>query len=246
MSRQNEEKLESNGVCSLCGGTFGKKPMTKHLTSCVKEKANAEMSSPKQKPKSGKLFHIVVEGRYQPEYWIHIAAPAQAKLVNLDRFLRNIWVECCGHLSSFTIDGVKYSGSGKSSVGTTYGAFFGSDFEVDLGDKSMNIDLNNVLVPRRKFYYEYDFGTTTDLALKVVSEYEGFIKGKDIQLMARNEPPAIMCDSCEKIATQVCAVCVYNGEGWLCDECASKHECGEEMLLPVVNSPRVGMCGYCG
>lgn len=24
------------------------------------------------------------------------------------------------------------------------------------------------------------------------------------------------------------------------------HECGEDMLLPVVNSPRVGMCDYTG
>ena len=241
MSRQNEEKIELNGVCGLCGGTFGKRAMTKHMTSCVKEKANAEMSSSKQKPKSVKLFHIVAEGRYQPEYWIHIAAPTQAKLENLDGFLRNIWVECCGHLSSFTIDGVTYSGSS-----TTYGDFFGSDFEDDMGDESMNVSLNNILVPKMKFYYEYDFGTTTELALKVASEYEGFIKGKDIQLLARNEPPAIMCDSCGKIATQVCTDCVYDGEGWLCDECASKHECGEEMLLPVVNSPRVGMCGYSG
>lgn len=237
MSRQNEGKLESNGVCSLCGGTFGKRAMTKHLTSCVKEKTNAEMSSSKQKPKSGKLFHLVAEGRYQPEYWIHIAAHAQAKLEDLDGFLRDIWVECCGHMSAFTIDGVTYSGSGDS---------FGSDFEDDMDDESTNVSLNNVLVPKMKFYYEYDFGTTTELVLKVVSEYEGFIKGKDIQLLARNEPPAIMCDSCDKIATQVCTNCVYNGEGWLCDECASEHECGEEMLLPVVNSPRVGMCGYCG
>jgi hypothetical protein len=28
--------------------------------------------------------------------------------------------------------------------------------------------------------------------------------------------------------------------------CAGGHECGEEMLLPVVNSPRVAMCGYTG
>ena len=237
MSRQNEGKLESNGVCSLCGGTFGKRAMTKHLTSCVKEKANAEMSSSKQKPKSGKLFHLVAEGRYQPAYWIHIAAHVQAKLDDLDGFLRDIWLECCGHMSAFTIDGVTYSGSGGS---------FGSDFEDVMDDESTNVSLNNVLVPKMKFYYEYDFGTTTELALKVVSEYEGFIKGKDIQLMARNEPPVTMCDSCDKIATQVCSNCVYNGEGWLCDECASEHECGEEMLLPVVNSPRVGMCAYCG
>ena len=44
----------------------------------------------KQKQKSGKLFHLVGGGRYQPEYWIHIAAPAQAKLVNLDIFEKNL------------------------------------------------------------------------------------------------------------------------------------------------------------
>jgi len=32
----------------------------------------------------------------------------------------------------------------------------------------------------------------------------------------------------------------------VCEGCAGEHECGEEMLLPVVNSPRVGMCGYEG
>lgn len=34
--------------------------------------------------------------------------------------------------------------------------------------------------------------------------------------------------------------------GRLCDTCAESYECGEEMLLPVVNSPRVGMCAYDG
>ena len=71
------------------------------------------MSSSKQKPKSGKLFHLVAEGRYQPAYWIHIAAHVQAKLDDLDGFLRDIWLECCGHMSAFTIDGVTYSGFGR-------------------------------------------------------------------------------------------------------------------------------------
>jgi hypothetical protein len=61
-----------------------------------------------------------------------------------------------------------------------------------------------------------------------------------------NEPPSIPCMSCGKIAAQVCTECLWSGEGWLCDECAAEHECGEEMLLPVVNSPRVGVCGYTG
>ena len=37
-----------------------------------------------------------------------------------------------------------------------------------------------------------------------------------------------------------------NEEGWLCQSCADEHECGEDMLLPVVNSPRTGVCGYAG
>jgi len=32
----------------------------------------------------------------------------------------------------------------------------------------------------------------------------------------------------------------------LCDECAKQHACGMDMLLDVVDSPRVGECGYTG
>jgi hypothetical protein len=62
----------------------------------------------------------------------------------------------------------------------------------------------------------------------------------------RNTPPLILCNVCGKPATEVCAQCIYDGEGWLCDDCAVEHEGGEEMLLPVVNSSRVGMCAYTG
>jgi hypothetical protein len=30
------------------------------------------------------------------------------------------------------------------------------------------------------------------------------------------------------------------------DVCVKDHECGEEMLLPMANSPRAGVCGYTG
>lgn len=41
-------------------------------------------------------------------------------------------------------------------------------------------------------------------------------------------------------------VCLYEENGLLCERCAEKHHCGDEMWLPVVNSPRTGMCGYTG
>lgn len=80
--------------------------------------------------------------------------------------------------------------------------------------------------------------------MKVLSEDEGAGKGDSILVLARNEPPSLPCEVCGRPAVQVCAQCIYEGEGWLCDNCASEHECGEEMLLPRLNSPRVGVCGY--
>ncbi len=83
-------------------------------------------------------------------------------------------------------------------------------------------------------------------SIKVISDREVEAKGKAIQVLARNTPPVILCEECGKPATNVCSQCIFDGKGWLCDDCAEEHECGEEMLLPVVNSPRVGMCAYTG
>jgi len=33
---------------------------------------------------------------------------------------------------------------------------------------------------------------------------------------------------------------------YFCNECAKEHEYGEDMSLPVVNSPRCGVCRYKG
>jgi len=223
-------KQISNGKCNLCGGTFGKTAMTKHLKECKQKNGVSKTSSPGRGSGKTKTFHLVAEGRYSPDYWLHLEVPANAKLETLDDFLRGIWLECCGHMSAFTIEGQVYSVAPMD----------------ELDDKSMNVRLDKVLEAGMKFFHEYDFGSTTHLTLKVVSEEESEVKGKDIQVLARNEPPPISCDSCGKMATKVCTQCLYSDEGWLCDECAAEHECGEDMLLPVVNSPRVGTCGYTG
>ena len=52
---------------------------------------------------------------------------------------------------------------------------------------------------------------------------------------------------CAEPAVQLCAECdADEGVAFLCNACAAQHECGEEMLRPVVNSPRMGVCGYSG
>lgn len=200
--------------------------MTRHLKACKQKKDISEKSS--ARTQTAKSFHLVVEGRDLPYYWMHLEVPANATLKVLDGFLREIWLECCGHMSAFTIGSKRYS---VAPMG-------------ELDEASMKFKLEKVLQPGMQFYHEYDFGTTTDLMLKVVSEGEG--KSKSIRILARNEPPEITCVSCGKMATQVCTECAWEDKGWLCDQCAAKHECDEDMFLPVVNSPRVGMCGYTG
>lgn len=219
-------KNVSIGKCFLCNKIFPKRAMTRHLKTC---KQRTESTS--KDGKKTKIFHLLVEGQYNPEYWLHIEIGVNETLKKLDSFLRDIWLECCGHLSQFIIEG----------------NFYVSDYNsFDEEEKSMEIALQNALQPGMKFDYEYDFGSTTPLRIKVISEREGKSMKEKVHILARNEPPEILCNSCGKPATQVCAQCVCSGEGWLCDECAPKHNCGENMLLPVVNSPRVGECGYTG
>ncbi len=62
----------------------------------------------------------------------------------------------------------------------------------------MNYVMEKVLSVGKKFSYEYDFGSTTSLKLKVISEREIEDADSSISLLARNEPPLITCSSCRK------------------------------------------------
>lgn len=128
-----------------------------------------------------------------------------ATLKDLDQFLRDIWVECCGHLSSFDIDGVSYDAAQQNDY------FWGKPA------KSMNCKLKSVLKKGMTFGYKYDFGSTTGLMITVVNDRTGAARKEKLIILSRNNPIEILCDAC-----------------------------GKEMLLPVCNSPRMGVCGYCG
>lgn len=180
-------------------------------------------------------FHLIVEGGSPKIYWLHLAVPQDTPLSTLDKFLRHTWLECCGHLSAFTIDGHRYALAPMSDG-------FDSSFQ----ESSMDVPVSQVLRAGTKFIHEYDYGSTTEISLRVQGELETFGKPKNVQLLARNESPQIKCESCDAFATQVCSGCLWQGRGWVCSNCATEHECGEDMLLPVVNSPRVGVCGYAG
>ena len=108
----------------------------------------------------------------------------------------------------------------------------------------MNKVIHRTLKVDTKFDYEYDFGSTTWLEGKVISSRPGQLKNS-IRLVARNHLPAdIICETCDQKPDVICTEC---GE-FICEKCKEDHDSceGEDFMLPVVNSPRMGVCGYCG
>jgi hypothetical protein len=175
-----------------------------------------------------------VQGEYNSEYWLYAEMPATATLRNLDQFLRNIWLECCGHLSAFKIAGTQYSVETAAEAGDPWSA---PPWE----ERNMDVPIGKVLRPDLKFTYEYDFGSTTQLALQVGGEREGQAPQQRVRLLARNDPPQILCELCQK--KPAAWIEVWHDYIWSCEKCCKNTE---EGVLPVVNSPRVGVCGYTG
>ena len=193
--------------------------MGRHVKSCKAAPAVAHRQG-------GPSFHVFIEGRYHKAYWLHVAVPVRAHLSKLDNFLRRIWVECCQHPSMFSIGPMVYVASPM----------------VARIDSHMQVACVDVLGVGAGFAYEYD---STKLALKVVGLREQGTRGGEVELLARNEPPQYPCNACGsgKPAIRICTNCCVSTGGWLCEDCVARH--GEpEFLLPVLNSPRAGMCVY--
>ncbi len=216
----------SPGKCRICNNVFSKTMMVNHLELCKKD---TTISGEKTK-----VFKLLVEGVDKSEYWLILKVRGDATLKHIDNFLRDIWLECCGHLSAFTINGKTYM---------SHGADRGR------GHLSMNSKLNMILEPGIKFYHKYDFGSATELTLKVLSEGISEFSNEMIGLLARNESPSMNCGVCGEGVTIICHICADSRgfkESLFCSDCAEKHECGEDYLLPIANSPRMGVCGYTG
>ncbi|MEF8779340.1 MAG: hypothetical protein V5A46_01505 [Haloferacaceae archaeon] len=235
----------TDGTCHLCGETYTKRGMTRHLRSCLAGH-NAESGD-------GSALHLRIVGARRPDYWIHVAIDHRTHLETLDGFLRELWLECCNHLSAFTFDDIWYEK--QVSEGPPSGP--GPD------SRSMAVPIGDVVEVGDEFGHEYDFGSTTELALRVaevggwdldaIAErgIDAVETGHDgIALLARNEPPKIACGSCGAPATTVCQTCLRTRgpDAWFCEECATAHEsdCDHPAYLPRVNSPRTGVCGYTG
>ncbi len=204
------------GMCSLCNRTFSRRGISRHVATCKARQ-------------SGKVdaMLLLVDFAWAYDFYLLLEISPTVKLLQLDHFLRRIWLECCGHLSAFDIKGVRYD-----SHPDPNGGFMGIE------SRSMDVAVGNILGQGDTFRYVYDFGSTTELIGKVVKIVKVKLAKPEIQVVGRNELPEMLCDQCDKPA-----VWVHSWQDALyCD----KHVENREEVLPVVNSPRMGVCGYTG
>jgi hypothetical protein len=213
------------GNCVFCGREFTRGGLVTHLKACP-ERAEAIAKADAGSGRPQRIFHLQVQDAWTGDYWLHLEMNGAATMWDLDQYLRDIWLECCGHLSAFFL--------GRAWTGEEIG---------------MERTAVAVVRPGTELIHLYDFGTTSETAIHVVDWRRGRpLTGHPIFLMARNDPPDMRCAVCGAPATQVCTQCMYDQEApdAFCDVHAEAHECGTDYMLPIVNSPRTGMCGYTG
>ena len=213
----------SQGSCQFCNELITKTAATRHLAKCEARQAalaKAEAQAVAAEP----LFYLRAQANGAPEFWLDLEVKGNAPLEALDSYLRAIWLECCGHLSQF------------------------GDFGED--ELTMTGKISRYLPVDASTLHLYDFGTTSETVIKSISSRVGKPLTKHpITLLFRNEPTVGECIECSAAAKWLCQECLIEDDspGLLCDACVEGHphdQYGEP--TEIVNSPRMGACGYDG
>jgi hypothetical protein len=213
------------GKCAYCGQEIVKNVVAKHLAACAQHQGAITKAESKQ-GEAGALFHLRAQAAGLNQFWLDLEMRGSATLKDLDGYLKAIWLECCGHLSKFSVGGWQ----GK--------------------EIPKNRSADEVFAPGVELTHIYDFGTSSLTLIKCAGTRKGKpITSRPIALMARNLMPECDCIKCKQPAAWLCMECLIEEDVWgtLCDEHKETHphdNYGESVRL--VNSPRLGMCGYAG
>ena len=222
-----ENELKSEGKCVYCNQMVAKSAISKHLSKHLQDLE-------KEHKTTETAFHVKIQVQ---EMFLNLLVSSGAQLVDLDDFLRAIWLECCGHMSSFMQKGKEYDINWDDEDG---------DIGEPMGELIANIFKEDMVLK-----YEYDFGSTTSFDVKILKAYHVSVK-EPVTLLSRNEPLAIMCGLCKtQPAVKICSIHMYEEYAFYCKDCQKKHakicpDFKDYAAMPVVNSPRMGVCAYDG
>ena len=200
--------VASKGNCYLCGAEISKSAMKNHILKNHSDK--------------GELCALLkVESAENKHYWLYLDVPLDETLWVVDEFLRDIWLECCGHMSIFRTK---------------------DDFWDEDEDYGKDIEIGS-LPADKPIIHDYDMGDTTETLVTVVGRTRRPPQKKSVRLLARNLPPRFSCGVCGAEAAFI-ERSNYSVNPFFCAKCAKKRD--PFRILPVTNSPRMGVCGYEG
>lgn len=235
------KRLNPAMECRVCGETIAKAQIKRHLNKCLSEGT--------ARPRETLLptLRLTIS---QSIYQLQVAVRVDATLDDLDNFLRDVWMECCGHMSLFMA-------KPKDARRVIYTAHPEGDEEDEeqledeiadqLGltpaqrevmrlaprhwptEKPLDIPVQDALKHCPTLTYEYDMGTTTRCTVTFDKEislsWPTRKSASKIRLLARNARPDWVCSECGEPATKQCTLndCWQGGYLKLCDKHAKTH-----------------------
>ncbi|MDO8871913.1 MAG: DUF6398 domain-containing protein [Methanoregula sp.] len=217
--------LPSLGTCFICNEKIKGALFEEHLESCLQKTGWPQSGEP------GLLIRVM--GTNNRRYWLMVLAGPETTLSDLDRLIRGVWVECCGHLSAFSIGNTSFNSDGEG--------------------EGMNVYIRDVLVAGDTCSYRYDFGSSTRLSVIALRPVKMFPLIDGLVLLGQNCRVHRKCSACGTEATMCCQ------EPWdeeeldekqcnkkplyFCDACAETSSYDSEWMERIGNSPRNGVCG---
>lgn len=197
----NEKNNE--GICFICQKTVKKQGALRHIKSCATKNLVG----------SNNTYILQILGG--DNFYMMVAVSPDTTLEELDMFLRDVWYECCGHLSQFCYE--------------------------HYDEVSMNKTVKTVFKSKKAIEYQYDFGSTSYAIIKLVDKLKTNINLKDIVVLSQNNMPKSVCDKCDNKASYM--KIDYDNDcetSFFCDKCVDEDD---DYIFELVNSPRVGYCG---
>lgn len=225
MAKHTTQREVSLGICTFCQGEFAKNKFTQHLKTC---KARLGRSA-EQAENNQRLFHLQVEGKYRPEYWMHLELPTEATLADLDSFLRFVWLECCDHLSEFEIEGESFSYASGDDWGMGLGGLElveetdedEQEDEDEQGEAPENLSMEEISAEMsRQLALEFK----TDLKNVPVEEIEKKLEA----LFAENMPPGMSTSALPVLRPLLSSMAESLQQGTLAQDLADMEEEDEE------------------
>ena len=179
---ESQSHKPGSGECHLCSRNISSlRYMKHHLESCMRTWTWQPRDNDQEA--NDTFTHVTFRAEPNVNYWMVAVIRKDVTLRQVDEFLRNVWLECCNHLSRFNFGGMTVGSDGFEKemrhhfdhIDTSHIATFDSE-------------LMKIALPGTILEHEYDMGSTSITEITVNGLLE-IPESRPITVVAQNNPP---------------------------------------------------------